>query len=551
MRKYFYLILLIGASAGLLLGCGQGDNADEKLYLAISDGNYQGVYEVLRDNPDIDLEDIGVNEITDFSMEDQRALGIAFQSGAVNKDRIASLLIAHGADVNSVCENGTTYLMEAVFYPKAFDAVLNAGAEINAVDEDGKTAISVLAKEGSFDDEDFVIHRMEKLISLGTVVDAETIQMCLDNPRGYVFTSFLLNAAEGQGEETGISKGLKYAICGDDEKLQYVLENQTIPDNEKRYLVLNAAVNCNAATLEKIYEEGYPLNVKDEFGNTALELAAQYNDTEAIDFLARHGVNIANRNLDDEDEEEFMAMSPIIHALVGGKSENIKYFLDRDVSFPANDMENAWEIAASCGTVNSFRFLLENGYIPSNEEIVACYENLAARNDADDLLNFLIENFETNIVTTEGDTPLSSLCAGNAAYAEILLGRGCKVTYSAVANAVDMGFSGLVEKMMLKVENINELTEEGTSALSYAVYYGEKDIVETLLKYGANPNLMCYDLDGYGEAPIHVASYCASTDILKCLIDHGGDISLKNSEGKTPYNLAKENRLKENMKLLK
>lgn len=552
MRKIFYLLLLIGASAVLLLSCGQKNEAAKKLYLAISDGNYQGVYEVLRDNPDIDLEDLGVSQITNFSMNDRRALGNAVQEGGNgNGDRIAALLIAHGADVNSVCEDGTTYLMEAVLYPVTFDALLEAGADVNAVNKAGETAIQGLVMGASFDNKSFVMKRMEKLISMGAVVDAGAIQTCLDNPEGYAFTPFLLDEAEIQGKEPGISKGLEYAIRGDDEKLQSELEKQSIPDSEKKYVVLNAAANCSAATLEKIYKKGYSLKVKDAYSNTALELAAQYNDVEAVDFLAKQGLSSENRKFKDDSDEDFMAMSPIIHALIGGKSENIKYFLDRGISFPENDMESPWSTAAADGNINSFRFLFENGYIPDDEDLAACYGELAIRHNANDMLDFLIENFPINFITEEGETPLSSLCTGNEMYAELLLERGGEVTYEAVVNAVEAGFSELVEKMLSKVENINALAEEDNSALAEAVYYGEKDIVEILIEYGEDPNQMYYDEDGYGESAVHVASYCPSADILEYLLHHGGDISLKNSEGKTPYDLAKELGLKENMELLK
>ena len=42
-----------------------------------------------------------------------------------------------------------------------------------------------------------------------------------------------------------------------------------------------------------------------------------------------------------------------------------------------------------------------------------------------------------------------------------------------------------------------------------------------------------------------------SVDILKFLIENGGDIQIKDGDGKTPYDYAKEMRLKDNMELLK
>lgn len=50
---------------------------------------------------------------------------------------------------------------------------------------------------------------------------------------------------------------------------------------------------------------------------------------------------------------------------------------------------------------------------------------------------------------------------------------------------------------------------------------------------------------------MHVAAWSTSREIIKFLIEHGGDCTIKDSNGKTPYKWAKKLGIKENMELLK
>lgn len=50
---------------------------------------------------------------------------------------------------------------------------------------------------------------------------------------------------------------------------------------------------------------------------------------------------------------------------------------------------------------------------------------------------------------------------------------------------------------------------------------------------------------------LHVASWSTSADILKYLIEEGGDLRIKDSNGKTSYKYAKQSGTKENIGIIK
>ena len=95
-----------------------------------------------------------------------------------------------------------------------------------------------------------------------------------------------------------------------------------------------------------------------------------------------------------------------------------------------------------------------------------------------------------------------------------------------------------------------DLNTKGCAALENAIAIGDLKSVRYLVKQGVAINAMIADVD-CDYTPMHVAAQSPSVDILKFLIENGGDIQIKDGDGKTPYDYAKEMRLKDNMELLK
>jgi ankyrin repeat protein len=77
--------------------------------------------------------------------------------------------------------------------------------------------------------------------------------------------------------------------------------------------------------------------------------------------------------------------------------------------------------------------------------------------------------------------------------------------------------------------DVNQRTADGTSALHWAVHYGEADLVIRLLSVGANANARNH----YGATPMSEAAVLGDGKILRALLAAGADVDSANADGQT------------------
>ena len=75
------------------------------------------------------------------------------------------------------------------------------------------------------------------------------------------------------------------------------------------------------------------------------------------------------------------------------------------------------------------------------------------------------------------------------------------------------------------------MNNHGQTPLFCASYGGDNEIVELLLKLGANPNRKC---GSSSATPVHAAAYRGSRRVLRLLVEAGGDLSSRDSDLLTP-----------------
>ena len=90
-----------------------------------------------------------------------------------------------------------------------------------------------------------------------------------------------------------------------------------------------------------------------------------------------------------------------------------------------------------------------------------------------------------------------------------------------LAIAVESGNENNIEILLARGARPNALSLAGTPLLVIAVYRNELQVVESLLRYGANPNVR---LRFGSDTALMIAVKHNQTDIVRCLLEHGCDI---------------------------
>ncbi len=133
-------------------------------------------------------------------------------------------------------------------------------------------------------------------------------------------------------------------------------------------------------------------------------------------------------------------------------------------------------------------------------------------------------------------------------------------SYNDLSGAVGRGDSDRIKALISKGYDVNAHTSGGQTLLTWAFWYPypnktiwkddmplliltpqEKEdkvlqVIEVLLDNGANINA----IDGWGDAPIHLAVSGDRARVVEMLLHRGADVNMKNGHGDTPLIVAVE-----------
>lgn len=91
---------------------------------------------------------------------------------------------------------------------------------------------------------------------------------------------------------------------------------------------------------------------------------------------------------------------------------------------------------------------------------------------------------------------------------------------------------------------VDGLDEVGLASIHWAADSGHKNIIELLLRNGADINRQDCD----GQTALHYAASCGHVDCVKFLLEKGAEKSILDNESKDPYNVASDDEIKELLK---
>lgn len=96
------------------------------------------------------------------------------------------------------------------------------------------------------------------------------------------------------------------------------------------------------------------------------------------------------------------------------------------------------------------------------------------------------------------------------------------------------GRRDVVEFLLANGASVQARDDGGLLPIHNASSFGHADVVRLLLEAGANPNT----LDNWNYSALHEAASKGKCDVCIALLQHGADPNIRNSENKTPLDIA-------------
>lgn len=147
----------------------------------------------------------------------------------------------------------------------------------------------------------------------------------------------------------------------------------------------------------------------------------------------------------------------------------------------------------------------------------------AVRRDIPELVDYLIRHrARLNVRNRNGETAVSiAAFKGNLSYVKLLVDAGADVNlygWSPLIYAAYNGHAQIVDYLLKRGAQIDAITENGSSALFFAARFGHIEVVELLLKNKADPTIT----NENGDTALDWALKSENTDIADLLRAAGG-----------------------------
>ncbi|WP_020004838.1 ankyrin repeat domain-containing protein [Brachyspira innocens] len=317
------------------------------------------------------------------------------------------------------------------------------------------------------------------------------------------------------------------------------LVNDKTPNSNINGLHYAASLN-NLETINFLIKNvDMNINDRDLNGCTALYYAAYHGKKEAYNLLIKLG---ANKDIGDN-----YGVKP--EYILSGGSSAVDLGDDNNEE-NNNSLTNTYEenmyIARIIETsdTNALRNIMMYSNFNMNS-VITEYETpltYAIHLGKDDIVNqiFRYKMYNTNIINIEtsfipeGEVYFDESTNGIEAVGNVYLGDASPLQY-----AIFKGNINIINTLLKLGADINRKDSLGNNALMYAASYGSAEVIDTLLNYSSNSYRV---VDIYGDTPLHNAAALGNTNTLTAIMNRTPiNINAQNIDGNTPLHFAVKN----------
>jgi ankyrin repeat protein len=426
------------------------------------------------------------------------------------RNLVERLSTTHSEDINSCGGSYDTPLHAACVKREISTALalLEHGADIDFIDDRGRSALHTASRSGRGDVVEFLLEH-------GADVDIEEddtywtpLHLAAHNGELEVCRLLLKHGAAVDKRSRDQQTPLHLvSSLGSPEIARFLMEQgaDTVSKDDRGWTPLHNASRLGHLDLVELFlKGGVDVNVLSADEGTPLYLASRHGKLEAVRFLIKHGADLGR--CDDR------GWTPLHAASRKGYLDIVQLFLDLDISVQVRnrDHETPLMLASIGGHVEVSRLFIEHqADVTSADNEGWTSLHSTSRHGHTNVVRLLLDNgADVNVQKANLWAPLHLASVnGHLEVAVLLLERGAEV---------DMQ------------------SEDQETPLHLASEEGKLEVARLLIKRRSNVNSQ--DIQGWTAS--HLAARNGHLDVVKLLLNSGADIGTRNGRDKTAFDIA-------------
>jgi len=512
MKKISLTILLVALFPSVLIAGGKKEDEELLLEMAAS-GEPEEISKLLKIDMNLDA--------TDDS--GRTALHIAVERGALD---IIPLLTAQGAGVNVRDNQGRTPLLIAVYNDnlEAIQLLSDAGADFSIADEEGNSPASI-----SF---------FKPTNLLRYLINEENVNNPAIEGRPLLHTSAGLGLYDYLG--VLLDRGADTTLR--DDRGFSALDSALIPKVSYKQILCAAAIIKAGSPPPKDEDWAYifdtistgNLNIRSEYGATAMHHAAEHNHIGMIQYLIENGAEVEARNLPGD--------TPLHVAVRGGYGTIANLLIDAGVDVDERNYSGNAPMHDALSTQDglALSYILLNA--GANPDIRDGDGNtplhLVAMLHSDTKIAHLLLNRGAlvELRNREGSTPLLlAVEAQDRKLSELLIENGADIfarNNKALTPAQHvLSYGAEYSSWFFTNSVVEEVDNVGRGVLHMAAAMRvPSETLAVLLSTKVNPNLRDYN----GDTALHYAVADKNIPLAVTLVSYGSNLFIGNNDGMSP-----------------
>ena len=439
----------------------------------------------------------------------QGKTALFFAASSSHADTVKGLLDA-GADIEAMDENGRTALFDAVIGRdlETFDVLLRSGANIHARDSQGRSLLfyavnaevcgKLLKKGVEIERKDE--NGMTALFRAVEIGNLEFVDLLLRSGAN-------IYARDSQGRSL-LFYAVNAEVCAKLLKEGVELQRR---DNQGKTALFNAVARENLELIDRLLKSAANINATDLHGKNVLFYAAEskWRDRRVVDLLLESGANV--------DATDSDGKPVLFYAVKCGCVDTIHQLLTAGIAVEGRKRKEP--TTASSETTQWDRFELLNALLEANTSVRSDYLSYLIDNakSVEYLKEFLLAGglIRTEVSATGTNAHLISY---HRILAELLHHAIWRYAHSVVEFLLRIGV------------DLEARTKAGATALIAASWARNTVMVKDLISRGADMEAK----DNLGETALHKAISKGNVQLVKWLVENGANIDAKDSAGKKP-----------------